>query len=318
MSGAAGTLLHRTDHSLVVAAPAAEVFAVVADTASWPAVFGPCVHVRHLERSSREERFTLWAEVNGRVQQWTSRRTLDPARLCVRFRQERSAPPVTAMSGAWLLRPRPGRRTEVVLRHRFATADDDPASLAALSQALDRNSRAELAALSRVAGSGHPVRDVVVTFEDSVELARPARDAYDFVAEAGLWADRLPHVRRSTLTETAPGVQELAMETVTPDGASHTTRSVRVCGEGWIAFKQRVLPRPLAGHSGLWTFGDGPSGARVTARHTAVIDPAAVASVFGEGTTAAEARDRVRTALGANSRATLALAAGAGVGSPRR
>ncbi|ARZ66809.1 cyclase [Streptomyces albireticuli] len=315
MTGSGPPRVHRTEHSLIVSAPPERLYALIADAASWPAVFGPCVHVRHLARTDRSERFELWAEVNGEVRRWTSRRTLVPERFYVGFRQERSAPPVASMAGAWLLRPLPGRRTEVVLRHRFTTVGDDPVAPAGVSAALDRNSRSELAALARVSESGHPVRDVVLTFSDTIEAACPAEAAYTFVERADLWAERLPHVSRSELTEIAPGVQELAMETVTPDGAAHTTRSVRVCHRpGWIAYKQRVLPKPLLGHSGLWTFEDAGAGrgARATARHTVVIDAAAVPSVLGEGATLTDARSYVRRALGDNSRTTLSLAAGAG------
>ncbi|MBT2383948.1 aromatase/cyclase [Streptomyces sp. ISL-11] len=305
--------VHRTEHSLIVAAPPAQLYDLIADAASWPAVFGPCAYVRHLSRTGHSERFELWAEVNGEVRRWTSRRTLDPERFYVGFRQEHSSPPVASMGGGWLLRRLPGRRTEVVLRHRFTTVGDDPVAPAGLLEALDRNSRSELAALARVAESGHPVREVVLTFTDTIELACPAETAYTFVERADLWAERLPHVSRSELTETAPGVQELAMETVTPDGSAHTTRSVRVCHRpGWIAYKQRVLPKLLLGHSGLWTFEEDAAGARASARHTVVIDPAAVPAVLGEGAGLADARSYVRKALGDNSRTTLSLAAGIG------
>ncbi|MFE2867888.1 aromatase/cyclase [Embleya sp. NPDC059259] len=303
--------IHRAEHSLVVAAPASVVYDLIANAASWPAVFGPCVHVRHLDHNPRAERFEIWADVNGRVAQWTSRRTLDPERRYVAFRQEHGSPPVASMSGGWLLRELPDGHTEVVLRHRFTIVDHDPTAAAEVSRALDRNSAAELGALARIAEVGPATGGLVLTFSDTIALACPAEEAYEFVNRADLWAERLPHVARTELTETVPGIQELEMDTVTADGSAHTTRSIRVCSRpGWIAYKQRTPPKLLLGHSGLWTFDDAGTGAVASARHTVVIDPEAVPAVLGADATLADARTYIRRALGDNSRATLALAAG--------
>lgn len=303
-------VLHRTEHTRVVSAPARALYGLVADVTLWPAVFGPSVHVQHLERSEDRETFEIWAQVNGNVAHWTSRRLLDPARLYVSFRQERPFAPLTSMGGGWLFRPLPDGRTEVVLRHRFSVADDAPDAVAGLLAALDHNSGEELAALARVAELGHPVEDVVFSFTDVVPLRNSPQAAYDFVNRADLWAERLPHVSRVRLTEDVPGVQHLEMDTVTADGSAHTTRSVRICrAPSWIAYKQHVLPRLLTGHSGLWTFTDGPDGPVATARHTVAIDPSAVDEIVGEGATLADARRFVRDALGRNSMTTMTHAA---------
>ncbi|MEU5045319.1 aromatase/cyclase [Streptomyces griseorubiginosus] len=302
---------HRTEHTLVVAAPPGVLYQLVADVTCWPAVFGPSVHVHHLERGERTERFRIWALVGGEVSSWVSRRTLDPVGLRITFRQEHSRPPIASMGGEWLFRALPGDRTEIVLRHDFTAVDDQEETVRWITGALDRNSPEELGALARTAESGHPVDDVVFSFTDTVRLAADVASAYDFVYRADRWADLLPHVSRVRLREATPGVQELEMDTVTADGSAHTTSSVRICEKGqWIAYKQRRTPRLLLGHSGLWTFVDEPGGSSVTARHTVVIDPSAVSEVLGTGTTLDDARAYVRDALGRNSRATLASAAG--------
>ncbi|MGW2560895.1 aromatase/cyclase [Streptomyces sp. NPDC001514] len=304
------TAVHRTEHSLVVEAPPRTLYGLVADTSGWPAIFGPSVHVHHLERGERDERFEIWAQVNGQVASWVSRRVLDPERLYIAFRQERSAPPFAWMGGGWLFRELPGGRTEVVLRHRFTAVDDDPATLERIHRALDRNSPEELAALARIAEATDDVGELVFSFTDTLQLAGTAAAAYDFVNRAGLWAERLPHVSRAVLTETVPGVQTLEMDTVTADGSAHRTRSVRVCREpSWIAYKQLETPRLLTGHSGLWTFHDGPDGPVAESRHTVAIDPAAVPEVLGEGATLADARRYLRETLGRNSLATMTHAA---------
>ncbi|MGA4838288.1 aromatase/cyclase [Streptomyces sp. G45] len=304
------TPVHRTEHAWTADAPADTLYALVADVTRWPAIFEPTVHVRHIERTPRSERFEIWAVVNDEVAHWTSRRVLDAHRRCVTFRQDHSRPPVTSMSGSWLFRELPGGRTEVVLRHRFTVADDDPAAVGSASAALDRNSARELAALCRVAEAGPRVEDLVFAFTDTVELAGTAEEAYAFVARADRWPELLPHVDRVRLTENPRHVQDLEMDTVTADGDRHTTRSLRICRPGeWIAYKQRVTPRLLSGHSGEWTFADGPSGAVATARHVVALAPDAVTEVLGAHASLADARAHVRAALGRNSRATLEHAA---------
>jgi len=210
------------------------------------------------------------------------------------------------MGGAWEFRPLPGGRTEVVLEHDFTAVDDDAESLAWITEAVDRNSPVELAALARVAEQDHAVDDLVFSFEDVVRLPGTAADVYDFVYRADAWPDRLPHVRSLVLQEEEPGVQHIGMDTLTADGSTHTTTSVRLCFEpGLIVYKQLVPPRILFGHSGSWTFEESAEGAIVTARHTVAIDPGAVREVLGTGKTVADAREFLREALGKNSRATL-------------
>lgn len=90
----------RTTHTRVVEAPADEVYGLVADVGRWPVIFEPSVLVRHLHRGDDEERFRLWATVNGQVTDWTSRRTLDAAGRRITFEQERSRAPIASMGGS--------------------------------------------------------------------------------------------------------------------------------------------------------------------------------------------------------------------------
>ncbi|MEU9591462.1 aromatase/cyclase [Streptomyces sp. NPDC048219] len=302
-----GNTLHRTEHSLTIAAPADELYSVVADVTRWPAVFEPTVAVRHLERVGRTERFQLWAEVNGQVATWRSTRVLDADRGIIVFHQEHSAPPFDRMSGAWLFRASADGGTEVVLRHRFSVADSE--ALEDAERALDANSTRELNALAGVVASGHPVNDVTFSFTDTVVLDRPVADAYAFIERAERWERVLPHVTRVVLDEPVRHVQHLEMDT-TVDGSRHTTRSVRICrAPGWIAYKQRVTPPLLAGHSGEWIFEPHPRGTLAVAHHTVTLRPEAIPGLLGPGASVADARAHVREALGRNSRATLSHAA---------
>jgi ribosome-associated toxin RatA of RatAB toxin-antitoxin module len=301
-----------TVHSQVISAPAQAVFELVADVTRWPAIFAPSLHVHHLELAEHAERFQLWALVNGQVKTWTSRRTRDPRQLHIGFAQERTPPPFASMGGEWTFRALAGNRSEAILTHHFTAVDGE--SLDALTRAVDHNSEQELAALGQVAQLGHPVPEVVFSFEDTVHLDGSAPDAYHFVYRSDRWPQRLPHVSRVVLREESPGVphpviQDMEMDTVTANGSAHTTRSIRLCfATDQIVYKQLVPPALLFGHSGGWIFADGPDGPMATARHTVSINPDAIPEVLGNNHTLADARDFLRSALGANSRATLAHA----------
>jgi ribosome-associated toxin RatA of RatAB toxin-antitoxin module len=298
------SLQQTTVHSHVIAAPAEDVYALVADVTRWPAIFAPSLHVHHLELSECAERFQLWALVNGKVKTWTSRRTRDHQRLRIRFVQERTQPPFASMSGEWKFRSSKGNRSEVVLTHHFTTVDRE--SIDTATTAIEHNSEHELATLGHLAELKYPIREIVFSFEDTVHFVGAVSDAYQFVYRSDEWPQRLPHVSRVVLHEQPPGLQDMEMDTVTADGSAHTTRSIRLCfGDERIVYKQLVPPALLFGHSGEWAFTNGPNGATITGRHTVAINPAAIPGVLGTNHTLADARDFLRTALGANSRITL-------------
>jgi ribosome-associated toxin RatA of RatAB toxin-antitoxin module len=303
------TQQHQTRHSVVVESDVDTAYGVIADTAVWPAVFGPTVHVEQVERVGDRERVHLWATVNGKVLDWISTRVLDRENGRISLEQESPRAPLAAMGGHWEFRALTATTSEVTLHHYFSTVDDTPESTDWVSKALEVNSAAELAALSRALGSGHPVGDILFTFRDSVRVNGSAADAYAFIHDAELWPERLPHVSSLVLTEPAPGVQEMTMETTTPEGGSHTTKSVRVCFAGeLITYKQSILPALLHGHSGRWIFSEVEDGALVHAEHTVMLNVDEVTSTLGPDATVATAQEFVRTALGGNSRATLAHA----------
>jgi len=292
-----------TEHEITVAAPADDVYRLIADVENWPQVFGPTVHVEYVERGARSERIRIWATANGTAKTWTSRRDLDPGGLRVDFRQEVSQPPVGGMGGAWVIEERSEKDSRVRLLHDFHPASDDPADLAWIERAVDHNSRAELAALKDHAEGAASL----LSFDDTVEIDGSARDVYDFVNQAQLWRDRLPHVARVSLDEQTPGLQVLEMDTRTKDGSTHTTRSVRVCQpHDRIVYKQIQVPALMSLHTGQWLFTEHPAGGvTATSRHTVRINEGNIAQVLGADAGLDDARRFVRDALGTNSRATL-------------
>ncbi|MEV5366799.1 aromatase/cyclase [Streptomyces cellulosae] len=294
------------EHEITVGAPAAAVYRLIADVENWPRIFPPTIYVDHVERSAGEERIRIWATANGEAKNWTSRRTLDPDGLRITFRQEVSAPPVAAMGGAWVIEPLSDDSARIRLLHDYRAVDDDPAGLRWIDEAVDRNSRAELAALKTNVELAHTAEDVTFSFEDTVQIAGSSKDAFDFVDEAGLWAERLPHVASVRFTEHSPGLQTLEMDTLAKDGSTHTTKSYRVTfPHHRIAYKQVTLPALMTLHTGLWTFTENGSGVAATSQHTVTLNTENIARVLGPDATVADARAYVQGALSTNSRATL-------------
>ena len=300
---------HFAEHSVAVAAPADITYALIADVTGWPRLFAPTVHAEQVSGDDEQEVIRLWALANGEVRTWTSRRRLDAAARVVTFRQEVSQPPVAAMGGEWRVTALTDDSCTVDLLHDYAAVDGDPEGLDWIERAVDRNSRAELAALKTTAESHAQTAELVMTFEDSVDIAGPATEVYAFIERSDLWPERLPHVSRLELTERVPGLQLMTMDTRSPDGTVHTTESARVCFQDTrIVYKQTRVPAIMTAHTGEWTFRPTADGVRATSRHTVVINPHTVRDVLGADATVSDARKAVRAALGTNSLATLRLA----------
>ena len=131
------------------------------------------------------------------------------------------------MSGTWVIEPQ-GEQTRLRLLHTYRAIDDDPQGLEWIEQAVDRNSKAELPSLKANVELATRTAELALSFVDSVTVDGAAKDVYDFINDAGRWTERLPHVASVALTEDTPGLQVLRMDTLTKDGSSHTTESVRV------------------------------------------------------------------------------------------
>ncbi|RSS34260.1 cyclase, partial [Streptomyces sp. WAC07061] len=235
--------LREVEHEITVSAPASAVYRLIAEVGNWPRIFPPTIYVDHVPEGPGEERIRIWATANGEAKSWTSRRSLDPVGLRITFRQEVPAPPVASMGGAWVIEELGEGLSRVRLLHDYRAVGDDAGSLAWIDEAVDRNSRSELAALKTNVEAAHAAESLTFSFEDTVQIAGSAKDVFDFVNEAGLWQERLPHVASVRLSEETPGLQELEMDTRAKDGSVHTTKSYRVTfPHHKIAYKQTTLP----------------------------------------------------------------------------
>ncbi|GGQ46595.1 aromatase/cyclase [Streptomyces mutabilis] len=298
--------IREVEHEITVQAPATAVYRLIAEVENWPRIFPPTIYVDHSPQGPGEEVIRIWATANSEAKTWTSRRTLDPEALRITFRQEVSAPPVAAMGGAWVIEPVSDTSSRVRLLHDYRAVDDDPKGLEWIDEAVDRNSRSELAALRKNVELAYASDDLTFSFEDTVQIAGSAKDVYDFVDQAGLWSERLPHVATVRLTEDTPGLQELEMDTRAKDGSVHTTKSYRVTfPHRKIAYKQTTLPALMTLHTGYWTFTENEAGVAASSQHTVTINTDNIAAVLGPDATVGDAKEYVRTALSTNSRATL-------------
>ncbi|EPH44820.1 aromatase/cyclase [Streptomyces aurantiacus] len=304
--------LRTSEHEIKIAAPAESVYRLLAHAENWPQLFPPNIYVDHVERTGREERIRIWATAGDTVKNWTSRRTLDPDRLRIDFRQEVSTPPVAAMGGTWQVEALPSGETLLRLGHDFRATDDE--GLTWLEEVVDRNSRSELDSLKALAesrdGDGDGATDeLTCSFEDTVQIKGAAQDVYDFIWEADLWSERLPHVMTVRLDEPVPGLQTLEMDTLSKDGSTHTTKSHRVgLAPHRIAYKQTTLPALITLHTGYWTFTPNDDGVAASSQHTFTVDTGNIAKVLGADATVQDAIAYVRTALSTNSMATLGIA----------
>ncbi|GAA1550432.1 aromatase/cyclase [Streptomyces globosus] len=302
--------VHRASYTMDVAAPAGVVYGLVADTTQWPLFVPASIHVERLDFDGVHDRFHMWATANGTVRSWLSRRTLDATRHRIDFRHELPAAPTTAMGGSWTVEPRGPGRCRLLLEHDFTVDGDRAADAAWVRRATDTNSRAELAQLKETAEQWSRLDDLLLTFEDSVRIDGPADLVYAFLYDVADWPRLLPHVSRLDVREDEPGVQLMAMDTLTADGSVHTTESVRVCfpHAGRIVYKQTTTPALMAAHTGEWSVIPDETGVTAVSQHSVLLREEAVERVLGPGTTVAQARQYVREALGRNSTATLALA----------
>ncbi|MDJ0466254.1 aromatase/cyclase [Streptomyces sp. H27-C3] len=294
------------EHEITIAAPPLTVYRLLAEVENWPRIFPPTIFVEKMDGDDTQERIRIWASANGEPKHWTSRRELDSEALRIVFRQEVTTPPVAAMSGTWIVEQLSPNESRVRLLHAYSAIDDDPHELLWIDQAVDKNSRSELAALKTNVEFAHATQEATFSFEDSVLVNGTAEDAYAFINDAHLWADRLPHVHTVHLTEETPGLQTLVMDTQAKDGSIHTTKSYRVTTPHHrISYKQITLPALLDHHTGTWTFHPTPHGVTVTSQHTVTIKTTNITNILGPRATLDDARKYVHTALSTNSQATL-------------
>jgi len=300
------------EHDIDVAAPADEVFALIRDVERWPQLLTSIIHVdRHVDPGAPEGTDTvrLWG-VRGHagVRAWTAHRRVDAGRMRIEFDNEPPPPGARASTGTWTVVGDASGGCRVYLCHEIDPGDADAATNLRVTTEFGRQTRLQLDELKRTAERGKELDQLILSFEDPLFISGAVEDAWAILYEADRWVERIPHVSRIEMTEDVPNIQFFDMDTMTPDGRAHTTRSVRVCfPHDLIVYKQLQLPPLLSAHTGHWRFVPTPEGIIASARHTVTIKPEAL-SLLGPDTTVDGARRYARRVLSANSMKNLQIA----------
>ncbi|MFI5621689.1 aromatase/cyclase [Streptomyces sp. NPDC051567] len=308
--------VHRTSYSVDVAAPAGVLYGLVADTTQWPLFVPAGVHVERLDFDGTRDRFSMWVTAGGTVRPSRSRRTLDPERRRIEFREEAPVAPVTSAGGSWSVDQLAPGWSRLTLEQYVTVAGNRSADVDLVLAATHKASRAGLTRLKDVAEKWRSLDGLTLTFEDEVRLRGPAEPVYAFLYDVASWPGRIPHVSRLDVVEERPGVQRTRMDTVAADGSVETTESVRVAfpAAGRIVFKQTRPSALLAAHTGEWSVVPDATGVTVVAQHSVLIGEEAVERLHGPGAERAErerlaeVRRHVRESLGRDSLAILHLA----------
>ena len=258
-------------HTVRVAAPPRQVYQLIAETARWPQIFEPTVHVERLGGSAATDRVRLWQLIDSEVRCVDSHRELNPRRLQVRFRRENTPPPTASMGGLWLVVPK-SSGSLVVLDHYYRVVDDDPADTRWLAEMVDHLSVTLLCGLRDAAEQGSALDRLVLSCSDSVDIGGDPRDVYDFLARAQDWPQRLPYVDRLLMDEDVPDIQHLECDVRLPNGSERSTSMVRVCfPETQIVYKHVTPPAIMRAHTGSYSVVTLPHAVRATAAHTVVL-----------------------------------------------
>lgn len=150
-------------HTIRVAAPPKRVYQLIANVDRWPRLFDPVLSVEHIGFDGTGERVRFWARTDGRLRSWVSSREVNPKRLQVRFRRERTDGPLASLGGLWLVLNK-GDGSLVALDHYYRVAGDDPAQAQRIERTITATSTAMLAAVREAAELDevwHPISDQV-------------------------------------------------------------------------------------------------------------------------------------------------------------
>ncbi|MFI1913914.1 SRPBCC family protein [Nocardia sp. NPDC020380] len=290
------------EHTIVVTAAPETLFDLIAEVERWPQFHEPSVYADRPVRSHNADVVRHWLLSGEQVDLLLSHRILDRPRLRIEQHRLDPRPPLVDSTVIWTVEPLSETESRIRLRHEFGSSAAD--FTAQFAERIQRSGPRQLAA---IADAARPEArgELLLSFTDPLFIGGSVDDAYAFLYEADKWPERVEHVNGLEMTEDIPGVQFFDMDTHTPDGAAHTTRSVRLCfPRQLIVYKQIQLPKLLDAHTGHWLFTTAPEGVVAEARHTVVIKPAAL-SLLGPDATVADARRYLRRVLSGNSLNTL-------------
>ncbi|WP_131767546.1 SRPBCC family protein [Candidatus Protofrankia californiensis] len=301
------------EQSVRVRAPADAVLALLTDLRLWPVLFEPVVYAEPGPAADPNGPAALWTRAGERhVVRWSGTQSVRADEGVVDFRwsarpQGAEAPgsagdaPAarsagsTELAGRWSAQPLPAGGTLLTLRLAAA-----PADISFLGPSFVRTLRER-------AEAGRAAADLVFTFQDTVRVRGHAADVYTFLRDAGRWPGAVSHIASVELSEPVPGVQHVLSGIRAADGTVQQVPSLRLClPPDRVVYTPLTVPPFASAHLGEWIVTEAENGTvSVTGRHTVALRPNRIATAFGPGVTADDARRRVRVVLGAHSLATI-------------
>ncbi|MFC8450422.1 hypothetical protein [Kitasatospora sp. NPDC057223] len=305
-----------TEHAVTVRAPAATLLRLLTEVRRWPVLLEHVVYALPADAGATPAgRARFWTRDGERVTRWDARHdvTFDGLRIDFRYnpvpepvlepvpkpapKPVPESPAVTAApapaSGCWALEPLGPGTTRLTLRQDAA----GPSPLG--PDVLD--------ALRRHGESLHGPDELVFTFQDTVRTDGSPEAAYEFLWKVQDWPGAVSHIATVSLTQSAPGVQHVLSGVRAADGSVQDVPSVRLgLARDRVVYTPLTVPPFASAHLGEWIVGlDAKGTTTITGRHTVALRADRIAAAFGPAATPADARRRVRTALGAHSLATL-------------
>lgn len=299
--------VRHVERNIEVDASASVVFGLVENAGRWPQFLDSVIHTETRSTGPDTDEVSVWAlRSENELVDWTAERRLDREALEITFSHKQESQDEAAAGGVWRVVELAEGRVELSVGHWFRGSPSD--ATGDLIAQIGRRSEDQLRQFKSAAERAEELEQLVVEFDDSLFIAGAVEDAYQLLYRAQDWPSRFPHVTALALEEGTPGIQFFDMDTLTPDGRAHTTRSVRVCfPHHKIIYKQVTLAPLLEAHTGHWLFTETPEGLIATARHRATIKADAL-YLLGAGTTVLDARRYLRKALSTNSVSNLRFA----------
>ncbi|MGN5376810.1 SRPBCC family protein [Streptomyces lasalocidi] len=297
--------VHSARHTVSVAAPAGVVYGLLADAPRWPVLLPPFVHVERMDFDGAEENLRLWHLRNGQVCSAHARRLPRPQERRIEFELRDSLLPGETTSGSWTVAPDGADRCLLTL------CQERPTGPGQTPGTLERDVRAEAAAVREAAERWDRLDELLLSFEDSTYVSGSPELVYDFLYRIEDWVDLVPHVESAEVTEDQPGVQATVLHTCAPEtGETLRSESVRLCfpAAGRIVHKETLTPDPVAAHYGEWYLEPDATGVRVVSAHHVMLRESAVEAALGAGALLVDARRHVREWLGRTSTEALGLA----------
>ncbi|MEU6057067.1 SRPBCC family protein [Streptomyces sp. NPDC047097] len=296
----------RAVHEVKVAAPAREVYQLLADLDNWPWIFAPFVHTELLGTDGGSERVGMWTTSGEGVEHWVALRRLDEDALRICFRPERPVPPLASMERSWVVEPLSATECTARLLHTYELGDDGPQTRADTARVIDTIAEGETEAVRAAAELVTATPELRVEVVDTIDFDASPEAVYDVLFDVGAWTGALPHVTGTRLLQDGGDHHLVEVDTAESRGGTMTMRTARVGRPHQIiAYKQLVLPPIGSSHHVRWRLTPAAAGVTVTSAQTAVIRPDGIARLLGEGADVAEARTFVQRELSAKVRLTL-------------